>query len=91
VRTLPQWPNWVPHRQALAALHLLGHTTDRSLAELEAFDRPVLLIKGSASSRYLRQVVDLLGQRLPRATVVELPGGHASHIESREIFLFGNS
>jgi hypothetical protein len=32
-------------------------------------------------------VVDVLAERLPNATVVELPGDHAAHIQNIDAFL----
>ncbi len=86
VRTLPQWERWVPHRQAIASGYFLGRK-ERTLAEVGAFDRPVLLVKGTVSTEWLRTIVDILGQHYPLATVLELPGGHACHIESIDAFL----
>lgn len=86
VRTLPQWERWTPHRQAVSWGYLLGRK-ERSLDELEAFDRPVLLVKGTVSTEWLRAIVDILGEHYPRATVLDLPGSHACHIESIDAFL----
>jgi hypothetical protein len=38
-------------------------------------------------SRPWGRSVDVLGDRLPNATVLELPGDHASHIQSIDAFL----
>jgi len=82
----PNWERWVPHRTALANQGGLGRKR-RSLDELEAFDRPVLLVKGADSSGWLRAIVDALGRHYPLATVLDLPGSHACHIESIEAFM----
>lgn len=85
-RMSPMWESWLPHRQALAAQDLLGRK-DRTLAEVESFDRPVLLVKGTQSSPWLRSIVDVLGAHYPRATVLELDGTHACHIEQIDAFM----
>lgn len=59
----------------------------RSTQELGRITPPTLLVKGGATSGWLRRVVDVLGERLPEATVLELEGGHASHIDSIDAFL----
>jgi pimeloyl-ACP methyl ester carboxylesterase len=86
LRTLPQWERWLPHKDALAGQYLLGRK-ERKLAEIEAFDRPVLLVKGTVSSEWLRGIVDILGEHYPESTVLELPGSHACHIEDIGAFL----
>ncbi|MGQ0670746.1 MAG: HD-GYP domain-containing protein, partial [Actinomycetota bacterium] len=60
---------------------------DAVRAVLRAFDRPVLLVKGTVSTEWLRAIVDILGEHYPRATVIDLPGSHACHIESIDAFL----
>jgi pimeloyl-ACP methyl ester carboxylesterase len=83
---MPQWPSWLEHRRSLrtgtAAWDHLG-----SLARLETFPRPVLLLKGKASSHFLHAITDALAGTLPRAEVLELPGGHAMHLEATDVFL----
>jgi pimeloyl-ACP methyl ester carboxylesterase len=48
---------------------------------------PVLLVKGTHTTDLLKRIVDVLGERLPRASVLELEGDHACHIESIDAFL----
>jgi pimeloyl-ACP methyl ester carboxylesterase len=83
---LPAWPLWVQHRRSLRnGPALFAH---RDAAErLRAFDRPVLLVKGTGSSHFLHRVIDVLGETLPSAEVVELPGGHAPQVVSMDAFL----
>ena len=45
------------------------------------------MIKGTVGTDADRRVVDELGERVPNATVIELPGDHACHIESIDAFL----
>ncbi len=85
-RAHPNWERWFPHRGALANQYNLGRKA-RTLDEIERFDRPVLLVKGTDSAEWLRRVVDVLGGRYPRATVLDLPGSHACHIESMDAFM----
>lgn len=86
VRDLPQWPVWSRHRQSLrSSAALLGHADDP--ARLQAFPKPVLLVKGTGSSRFLHQAIDSMRPRFARAKVVELPAGHAPHIVSMDRFL----
>jgi pimeloyl-ACP methyl ester carboxylesterase len=83
----PNWERWVPHRQALSwNFERLDHP-DRSVEEPTGITCPVLLIKGSTTAEWLKRVVDVLGEQLPNATVRELPGDHACHIQSIDDFL----
>jgi pimeloyl-ACP methyl ester carboxylesterase len=76
---LPAWPQWVEHRRSLRnGPAVFAHRDDA--ARLRAFERPVLLVKGTGSSHFLHRIIDVLGETLPRAEVIELPGGHAPQI-----------
>jgi hypothetical protein len=46
-----------------------------------------LLFKGTGSSHFLHQVIDVLSAHFPDARVVELPGGHAPQLAAMEEFL----
>lgn len=80
------WDRAVPHRMALSWAFDELAESDLSLADLARIDCPVLLTKGATSDAWDKRVVDLLGEYLPRARVVELDGGHAHHIESIDRF-----
>ncbi len=85
-RELPQWPLWVRHRQSLRNSDaVLKHNDDPK--RLRAFQRPVLLIKGTGSAGLDHQIIDLLAGQLPETKVVEMQGGHAAHIVSIDRFL----
>ena len=47
----------------------------------------MLLFKGTVTADWLKRAVDVLGERLPNASVVELEGDHACHIESIDAFI----
>lgn len=86
VRDLPQWPVWSRHRQSLRnSLAVVGHKDD--VARLKGFAKPVLLVKGTGSSRFLHQAIDAMASRFPHANVVEMPAGHAPQIVSMDRFL----
>lgn len=83
----PNWERWVPHRQALSwSFEHLDHPR-RSIDHLRQMTCPVLLVKGSVTANWLKRVVDVLSEQLPDATVLELPGDHACHIQSIDAFL----
>lgn len=85
-RDLPQWPLWVRHRQSLRANPSIAeYKGDRR--RLARFTPPALLVKGTGSASILHQIIDELERQLPKAQVVEWPGGHAPHIVSMEPFL----
>ncbi len=83
---LPQWATWVEHRRSLRTGDATWAHTD-SAARLRGFDRPVLLVKGTGSAHFLHRIIDGLGQTLPHARTIELPGGHAPNIVSMDAFL----
>jgi pimeloyl-ACP methyl ester carboxylesterase len=86
-RAHPNWERWLPHRMALSwSFEALDHP-DRAVEDLATLDSPVLLVKGTATAEWLRRVVDVLAERLPNATAVELPGDHACHIQSIDAFI----
>jgi pimeloyl-ACP methyl ester carboxylesterase len=60
---------------------------ERSVEELARITCPVLLTKGTRTADWLKRLVDVLRERLPNASVVELAGDHAHHIESIDAFL----
>ncbi len=58
--------------------------TREELAQLSA---PTLLVKGTLTAGWLRRVADILVEQLSNATILELQGDHACHIESIDHFL----
>lgn len=85
-RDLPQWPEWVRHRQALGNnFALIEHGDTR--ARVRSLRAPVLLVKGLGSQRFFHRIIDDLATDLPNAEVIELPGGHAPLIVSIDAFL----
>jgi pimeloyl-ACP methyl ester carboxylesterase len=86
-RSDPYWERAVPHRMTLSWLSPVLEPSARSIEELVNIRCPVLLVKGTVTTAGDKRVVDALGERLPQATVLELPGDHASHIQSIDAFL----
>jgi pimeloyl-ACP methyl ester carboxylesterase len=84
--SLPQWPVWFRNRQVFSIFGTLWDYTS-SLERLRALEIPVLAVKGTGTTELEAAVVDELAATLPRARVLELPGGHASHIENIDRFL----
>jgi len=85
-RRLPQWPLWVRFRQSLRNNFVVSKHNDDP-ERLRAFQRPVLLIKGIGSIEPLHKIIEALAIQLPRAKVIEMPGGHAPQIVSIDYFL----
>ncbi len=84
--SLPQWPAWVRNRQVLSIFRTLWDHTD-SLERLRALDVPLLAVKGTETAELEAAVVDDLVATVPHGSLVELPGGHACHIENIDRFL----
>jgi pimeloyl-ACP methyl ester carboxylesterase len=86
-RSDPNWERWVQHRMALSWQgEKLDHPA-RSVEDLARITCPVVLFKGTVTDEWDRRLVDALGDLLPMASVVELEGDHASHIQSMDAFL----
>jgi pimeloyl-ACP methyl ester carboxylesterase len=84
--SLPSWPVWVRNRQVLSIFGTLWDYTD-SLERLRALEVPVLAVKGTDTTELEAAVVDDLVATVPRGRLLELAGGHASHIENIDRFL----
>jgi pimeloyl-ACP methyl ester carboxylesterase len=84
--SLPGWPVWVRNRQVLSIFGTLWDYTD-SLGRLRALEIPVLAVKGTDTTELEAAVVDNLAATVPRGRLLELPGGHACHIENIDRFL----
>jgi pimeloyl-ACP methyl ester carboxylesterase len=84
---LPGWPTWMEHRQSLRGQFDAEFSHRDTVQRLESFDRAVLLVKGRGSTPALHRIIDTLGERLPRAQVVEFDGGHAPQIVEMDAFL----
>jgi pimeloyl-ACP methyl ester carboxylesterase len=87
-RQLPQWPGWIGFRRSLRNTPALFTHSDE-LSRVRNFDRPVLLVTGTGTSPFLRDIIDTLGAAFPRARVIEMPAGHAPHLVSPDRF-FGD-
>jgi pimeloyl-ACP methyl ester carboxylesterase len=84
-RPLPQWSSWVGFRLSLRNTPaVFAHVDD--LARLRASDRPVLLVTGSDTAPFLRDIIDTLAASLPHARTIEMPAGHAPQIVSPDRF-----
>ena len=83
----PNWERWIPHRFALSWQSEESDRSGRSIEELANIRAHVLLAKGSSTADWLKRVVDELGERIPGASVIELEGDHACHIQSMDAFL----
>lgn len=86
-REHPYWDRAVPHRMTLSWLSEELMHSDLSIADLAEITCPALVTKGTTTERWEKRVVDLLGEYLPEARVVELEGSHAHHIESIDRFV----
>ncbi len=86
-RQSPMWDRVLPHRMALSWQGAQMDRSGRSLEDLSSIRCPTLLCKGTVTTVWLKRVVAQLAERLPTATVLELEGDHACHIESIDIFL----
>lgn len=83
----PNWERWLTHRMALSWQgEELDHPA-RTVEELARITCPALLTKGTSTAGWLKRLVDVIGDRMPHATVAEFAGDHAHHIQSIDAFL----
>lgn len=85
-RDLPQWNSWIPFRRSLLINQTVVDFRD-DIKRLKLLNSPVLLIKGTGSTKWLHSVIETLSENLPNSQVLELPGAHAAHLVSKEKFL----
>jgi pimeloyl-ACP methyl ester carboxylesterase len=83
---LPPWPSWLEHRRSLRTGDASWLHRD-SVERLRTFDRPTLLVTGTGTTHVLRRIIDGLASTLPRAALLELPGGHAPQMVAMDAFL----
>jgi pimeloyl-ACP methyl ester carboxylesterase len=82
----PRWPVMVRNRQAISTNAVVWNYTD-SLERLRSLDMPILAVKGSDTADFLAAGTERIAAIAPDATLLELPGGHACHIENIDRFL----
>lgn len=85
-RDLPQWQQWLPYKGSLRNSGAVVSHNDE-LRRLRNLKSPVLLLKGTGSAAFLHNILDILSDNIPDSRLIEMPGGHAPHIVSREKFL----
>jgi pimeloyl-ACP methyl ester carboxylesterase len=85
-RDLPQWQQWLPYKMSLRNSPAVVNHYDKT-ERLRDIKSPVLLVKGTGSANFLHKIIDVLSVVLPDSRVIEMPGGHAPHIVSRDRFL----
>jgi pimeloyl-ACP methyl ester carboxylesterase len=83
----PYWERAMPHRMTLSWLSQGLMESDCTIDDLATIGCPVLLTKGTTTVWWETLVVDLLGEYLPNARIVELDGAHSHHIESIDRFI----
>lgn len=86
-RTHPYWERGYPHRQTLSWMSDRYFASDATLDDLRAMTAPTLAVKGTVTEEWQKRVVDVLGDFMPNARVLELEGSHACHIEDIDTFL----
>jgi pimeloyl-ACP methyl ester carboxylesterase len=86
VESMPNWPIWVRNRQVVSMNGTLWDYTD-SLDRLRAFQPRVLAVKGTQTTEGLAQTVDDLVATVPNGRLLQLPGGHACHLQNMDRFL----
>ena len=55
--------------------------------ELAEIRCPTLVVRGTETTPWLAATSALVAERIPGAELLELPGGHASHLQNPDTFL----
>lgn len=77
IRKHPQWPVWAQHKDRLRGLSVVPNHID-SLARLNNFKHPVLILTGKGTVAFHRRINELLTEEFPIATAKEIAGGHSA-------------
>jgi pimeloyl-ACP methyl ester carboxylesterase len=85
----PNWERWLHHRMALSWQGAELDHPSRTASDFARVSSPTLVVKGTVTAEWVKEVVDVLGEALPDAIVLELEGDHACHIQSMDAFLEG--
>jgi pimeloyl-ACP methyl ester carboxylesterase len=84
--SLTGWPVWVRNRQAISINGTIHDYTD-ALERLRALQAPLLGVRGTDTTVDLATIVDDVVANAARGKLLELPGGHACHIQNPDRFL----
>jgi pimeloyl-ACP methyl ester carboxylesterase len=84
--SMPGWPVWARNRQSIATNGTIWDYVD-SLDRLRKLDVPVLAVRGTETTDVLAAIAEDVAEQAPRGRLLELPGGHACHIQNMNRFL----
>lgn len=86
IEQLPVWAASHPLRNALS-WGFPATWDDYHVDELVSVHCPTLVVRGTETAPWLAATAGLVAERFPGAELLELPGGHASHLQNAEAFL----
>jgi len=82
----PRWPLMARNRQALSSVGAVWDYAD-SIEGLASLETPILVVMGTDSADADRLIAQTIARTARHATLLELPGDHACHIEHMDEFL----
>lgn len=80
-RTSPDWAAAVAHRNALRGLYAFAEHDDNP-SRLTALEMPVMLVAGTDTVAFHREINDAIGKLVPKSTILELLGGHNAAVQN---------
>jgi pimeloyl-ACP methyl ester carboxylesterase len=87
-QAMPAWPVWQQCRNALSWFSSKTlETAKAGIDNLESLTMPLLCVRGSETSPWLYDVVEVVAARVAHTTVLELPGGHACLLQNPDAFV----
>ena len=76
----------LPLRNALS-WNFPATSGDHHVDELAAIRCPTLVVRGTETTPWLSETAALVAERVPGAKLLELPGGHACHLQNPDTFV----
>ncbi len=86
IEQLPVWAASHPFRNALS-WGFPAVWGDHHVDELASIHCPTLVVRGTETAPWLSATAALVAERIPNAELLELPGGHACHLQNPDVFL----
>jgi pimeloyl-ACP methyl ester carboxylesterase len=86
IRKHPLWPTWLKQKNRLRGLSAVSNY-QVNMKKLHQFGKPVLIITGTQTVPFHKEIDELLAAELPLAKTATIPGGHTAVNTSPKEFI----
>ena len=86
IEELPVWASTYPLRNALSWI-FQATAGDHHVDEIASIRCPTLVVRGTETTPWLSATAALVAERVAGAVLLDLPGGHASHLQNPDAFM----